>query len=340
MGELYQQHQWQHQGADTPLLEALCDHLPDCSRRKAREALRAGLCTHNQALAQDPKERVSDGDALEVDLRHGIPHHQARKDGSKAANEPSFRVLHEDAALIIIDKAAGVLSAPGEDEQGRDHVLANLRQHYRHKGHDLPYLGMVHRIDKGTSGCLVVAKTRQAQQLIQAQFVGHGAGRSYTALVLGGPRQDRDTINADIGRGPDGRRWLSSDPTSGKSAVTHFRVDHRFAAAARVELELDTGRTHQIRIHMAAIGCPVLGDPLYSRDRHKGRIQPAGTSRGIRAPRLMLHAHAIELDHPSSGTRLRVESPLPPAFAQLERFLARMREEDAAPPRIIPRKKT
>ncbi|TVR08097.1 MAG: RluA family pseudouridine synthase [Planctomycetota bacterium] len=335
MGELYQQHHWQHQGADTTLLDALSEQLPNCSRRKAREALRAGLCTHNQALGQDPTATVSAGDHLQVDLRHGIPHHQARKDGGKAVNEPSFRVLHEDGALIIIDKAAGVLSAPGGEEEGRDHVLANLRSHYRRKGIDLPYLGMIHRIDKATSGCLVVAKTRQAQQLLQAQFVGHGAGRSYTALVLGGPRQDQDTIDADIGRGHDGRRWLSSDPTSGKSAITHFQVEERFATAARVQLQLDTGRTHQIRIHMASIGCPVLGDPLYSRDRHKGRIQPAGSSRGIRAPRLMLHAHAIALDHPSTGKRLRVESPLPPAFAQLERFLARMKPPE---PPIITRK--
>lgn len=312
---LWTLHQFNSSQDEAPLLEVLDQAIADLSRRKAREATFAGLVTVDGALVTDPAKPISPGSAITLNLVHGIPHHKARNSGATAdRSTPPFHILYEDKDLVVLDKAAGILSAPGGEEEGRDHVLARLRAFWRKQGNETPYLGVVHRIDMATSGCLVVARTRQAQNILQAQFSGEGAGREYTALVLGKPRKDRDTLTGDIGRGLDGRRALVDDPSLGKSAVTHFSVIERFPRAARLKLSLETGRTHQIRIHTSAIGCPILGDPVYSRELKKRRRVAAGSTLGLTVPRLMLHAHNVAFDHPHDGRRIEVSAPLPSVF--------------------------
>ncbi|TVR47342.1 MAG: RluA family pseudouridine synthase [Planctomycetota bacterium] len=306
------------------ILDRLTAAIPELSRRRAREAVLSGLLSCNGEILVDPQAKPEARQELILDLSQGIPHHRARESGGRASpGERPFTILHEDQELVVVDKAAGVLSAPGGEEEGRDHVLSRLRAHWRKQGLDASYLGVVHRIDLATSGCLVVARTKQAQNILQAQFAGESAGRFYTALVFGQPRRDQDTLTGDIGRGVDGRRALVADPSLGKSVITHFRVLERFTHASLLEVSLSTGRTHQIRVHLSAIGCPILGDPLYGRELVKGRRVPAGATAELRVPRLMLHAHRVSFDHPRHGRRMEISAPLPDLFPSLIKRLAR-----------------
>lgn len=336
---LWHQHHITVSGEASALVDALVRALPALSRRRAREAVLSGLVRVQGAQVIDPKSLVEPGNQVDLDLAHGIPHHQARAAGSTPdRSAPPFTVLYEDDEVVVLDKAAGILSAPGGEEEGRDNVLGRLRLFWRRQGREVPFLGVVHRIDLATSGCLVVARTRHAQHILQAQFSGEGAGRTYTALVVGNPRRDQDTLTGTIGRGEDGRRALVADPTLGKSAITHFRVVERFAQAAHLELNLGTGRTHQIRIHTAAIGCPVLGDPVYSRELRKNKRVAAGSTLGIRVPRLMLHAHGVAFDHPRHGRRIEVKAPLPEIFTTVCATLRRAKPATPGASAPTPRK--
>ncbi|MDA3959757.1 MAG: RluA family pseudouridine synthase [Planctomycetota bacterium] len=322
MTEIYCRHALTVTTEGEPLYVLVADALPGLARNKARLAISAGLVQVDGALASDPQKTVAAGSHdLVVDLAQGIPNRGAqrahRRDGGSAAVvERPFAVLFEDDQIIVVDKASGILSAPA-DSDSHGHIPELLRNYWRSKKSGHRFIGVVHRIDQPTSGCLVVARTQEAQRILQTQFASHSAGRRYRCLVAGGPRQDQDTLNGKIGRGLDGRRSVVDETRPGKDAITHFTVRERYATGADVEVWLETGRTHQIRVHMAGIGCPVLGDPLYGMRGKRGK--PAD---GIpRAPRLMLHAWQVAFDHPRSGERIEVEAPVPPVFAQVAKGL-------------------
>ncbi len=300
------------------LFAALSEAIPGLSRHQARRAVMAGLVRLDGAVARNPTAVLGARARAEVDLRQGISSaFHARQHHEPGPTERPFTILHQDRALVVVDKAAGVLSAPSARGE-RGHVPELLRRALSRRDQDPRYIGVVHRLDKETSGCLVLALTRTAQTALSAQFASHEARRSYRCLVLGGPRQDEDTLSGEISHGRYGRRVLlqgeDAEEQPGKEAVTRFRVLARHPGASELEVELETGRTHQIRVSLAAIGCPVIGDRVYGfrgPDRRPGAQTPLP-----RAPRLMLHAHQLEFAHPVSGDRLALTAPMPPVFAE------------------------
>jgi RluA family pseudouridine synthase len=312
--QLYQLHQLTLHAPGAPLIEALAAALPGTTKTMTRQMVQAGLVTVDGIPARQATMALGETAAVAVDLRHGFKRVlHARTHGEVLVRRP-FTILHRDDHLVIIDKAAGILSAPPPgkglgEKPVHEHVPAMLRKVLQRQGDDAGFIGMVHRLDKDTSGCLVLALTREAQRLLSAQFAGSAAGRTYRALVLNGPRNDADRLIGRIGRGEDGRRAMVDDE-DGKETVTRFRVLRRGGRAAELEVTLETGRTHQIRVAMSNIACPVLGDKVYGP-----RVWPIDSPR---VHRLMLHAERLELDHPRTGERLVVTAPLPSEFAEVD----------------------
>jgi len=214
--------------------------------------------------------------------------------------------VHEDEHLLVVDKPAGLVVHPGSGNW--EGTMLNALLHHVPAVRELPRAGIVHRLDKDTSGLLVVAKTEPAQLALVRQLQARTVKRTYLALARG--RVERDgTVEAPIGRHPVHRTRMAV-VASGKPAVTHYRVRERFAAHTLLECGLETGRTHQIRVHLASIGHPLEGDPVYA-----GRA-PAGFHRQA------LHALKLAFDHPASGAPMSFESPLP---ADMSALLASLR---------------
>ena len=218
-------------------------------------------------------------------------------------------LLHAERDLIVIDKPAGLLtapSAPGRAEH-EDSVLARAREYARHKRGRQAYVGLLHRLDRGTSGALAVALSHEVHAEGRRQFKAHRFERTYLALVARVPEPPEGTIDRPITADyRDGRRAVAKTGTDALPARTHYRVREQFGTtAALVELTLETGRQHQIRIHLASIGHPVLGDRVYG---------PTGES-AKRTDRPLLHAWRLAFPHPLTGRRIAVEARVPPDFA-------------------------
>lgn len=310
--DLYVLHRLRLAAAGQPVFEALAAGVPGLTRSQARKALVAGLVKLGGQALSDPRATVPEGGAsVELDLRHGVRRTYVRIRHGAAPLEQALDlgILHLDDQMCVVDKPSGLASVPpppGHSERKVHHVGEVLRRQLRKQGREAGFLGVVHRLDLDTSGCLAVALTREAQRVLAAQFAGTSAVRTYRCVVAGNPRQDADEIRGKQGRGDDGRRALVDEDEPGVEAVTRYTVLRRFAHAAELAVELGTGRTHQVRVALAAIGCPVLGDRVYARGRSDAR-----------AARLMLHAFSLEVDHPRTGSRLRIESPLPALFRQV-----------------------
>ena len=228
-------------------------------------------------------------------------------------------ILHEDADLVIADKPAGLLTLSTEAGE-KDTLLSRVNAYLQFRYRKRPYVGVVHRLDKETSGAVVFARSREVLRGLQELFRRHDVEREYVALVEGRVHDDAGTIGLEVVRDRGDRRRGTARPgEKGIRAVTHYRVLERFAGATAVALTLETGRTHQIRIHLAALGHPVIGDAVY-RPRH---FSPPT----ITAERQMLHARTLGFRHPRTGAAIRVQSDPPPDFRDLRSRLAR-----AAPP--------
>jgi 23S rRNA pseudouridine1911/1915/1917 synthase len=229
-------------------------------------------------------------------------------------------VVYEDDDLIVVDKPAGLVVHPSPGHRSGTLVNALLAREGHYGGiAGVQRPGIVHRLDRDTSGLLMVARNDAAQQSLMRQLKARRVKKTYIALVLGSVAASVGRIEAPIGRDPRDRQRFAVVP-DGRAAVTGYRVRERLPGWTLLELDLVTGRTHQIRVHLQAIGHPVAGDPVYG----------TGTSR--RGPegleRLFLHAWRLELTGPSSGRLIRVEAPLPP---ELEGVLARLRVGDGIP---------
>src|SRR5580658_6097130 len=251
------------------------------------------------------------------------------------AEEIPLDIVYEDDDLAIINKAAGMMvhagagaTGPnGEDQRNRGTLVNALLHHFATLsavgGEMRP--GIVHRLDKETSGLIIVAKNDEAHRKLAAQFAKREVKKTYIALVHGWPKKDRGTISASISRDPVRRIRMTTRGTGGRDAISHYsvvrRLDTAFGKFTLVEVKIDTGRTHQIRVHMASLGHAVVGDTLYGAPREirarRGRATDEGGA--ISLPRNFLHAAQLELVHPRTGERIALTSPLPP---ELEAFLA------------------
>ncbi|HZX95539.1 MAG TPA: RluA family pseudouridine synthase, partial [Myxococcales bacterium] len=221
-------------------------------------------------------------------------------------------VLFEDSALLVIDKPAGIAVHPGAGGEGETVVHGLLHQvaDLRGVGGELRP-GIVHRLDKDTSGCLVVAKTEPALRALQAAFKARTVEKRYLALVHGAP-PDRGELDTPYGRHPVDRKRFSSRVKEGKRAVTRFIVVARAAEAALLEVELLTGRTHQIRAHLSDQGWPIFQDKLYGGTRKEGPHAPEPVRRAAAAlGRQGLHAFRLTFPHPATGSQVRCEAPVP-----------------------------
>jgi len=223
--------------------------------------------------------------------------------GAPRAQRMPLKIVHEDAALIVIDKPAGLVVHPGAGQPDRTLLNALLAHAPALAG--VPRAGIVHRLDKDTSGLLVVAKTVEAQTDLVRQLADRSMRRVYTALVQGDPPAS-GTIDAPVGRDIRARTRMAVT-NRGKPARTSYRVLERFGRAALVECRLETGRTHQIRVHFQHIRHPLVGDTVYRR----------GTRHGLSFPRQALHAAELSLRHPASGEEMTWRSPLPRDFKRL-----------------------
>ncbi|HEX9843223.1 MAG TPA: RluA family pseudouridine synthase, partial [bacterium] len=286
-------------------LDRLLGGLPQVvSREMAQRLIAAGEVRLN-AGATRPAARVRCNDLVEF----RIPPPEA---SPLAAQPAPLDVLYEDAALIVLNKPAGVAVHPGPGHAAQtlvNHLLAHCPDLAGVGGTRRP--GIVHRLDKDTSGVLVVAKHDRAHQGLAAQFKAHSIQRRYLAIVVGAPPRAQGTIDLPLARDPRNRfkRGVRDD---GKRAVTHWRVLQRRPPFALLELRLETGRTHQIRAHLAAAGWPVLGDPLYGGRRHRGlRLDPALEAHVERFARQALHAAELGFRHPQSGAELLFTAPMP-----------------------------
>ena len=294
-------------------------HLPELSRTRFKQLILAGDVTSDGAVQRDPAQRVQPGQHFWVVLPEPagpVP----------VAQAIPLAIGFEDEHLIVVDKPAGLVvhPAPGNPEGTLVNALL------AHCGDSLAGIGgvrrpgIVHRLDKDTSGLLVVAKTELAHRALSRDFAGRRIERAYSAFVWGVPVPTTGEISGNIGRSPRNRKKMAVVPEGrGRSAVTRYRVERRYVDhAALIECRLLTGRTHQIRVHLSHAGHPLIGDPVYGTrsGRAAARLGPAGAA--ISAfPRQALHARLLGFTHPATGENLRFESPLPRDMAGLLKSL-------------------
>jgi 23S rRNA pseudouridine1911/1915/1917 synthase len=281
---------------------------PDLSRSRWQKLFADGLVwTDDRTLSQTDKLRA--GDLVQFTLPPPVP-----LDLNPVPMPLS--ILFEDADLLVIDKPAGLVVHPGAGT-GEDTLVHGLLHHCRGSlsgigGSERP--GIVHRLDKETSGLLVVAKSDRAHQALSRQFAERVVKKHYTALVMGVPEPQAGIIEQPIGRHPTQRTRMTCRP-DGRPARTDYRVLRSWgSAASHINLRIHTGRTHQIRVHMKEQGHPLLGDQLYG---FKPARLNADCGREIHVPRVMLHAQVLEFIHPVTEAALRMEAPLPEDFTAL-----------------------
>ncbi|MET1412639.1 RluA family pseudouridine synthase [Roseibium sp. HPY-6] len=302
----------------------LAAHVDALSRNRIQSLIKSGDVTVGGAKIVEPKYRVNEGNAVVLILPEP-------EDPEPVGENIPIAVVYEDEHLIVIDKPAGLVVHPGAGNWTGTLVNALIY----HCGDSLSGIGgvrrpgIVHRIDKDTSGLLVVAKTDLAHQGLAAQFADHGRTgpleRAYAALVWGAPSNLKGTIDANLARSQSNRQKMAVIKTSGRHAVTHWQVKERFgpaeepALASLMECRLETGRTHQIRVHMAHIGHPLIGDGDYgSGFKTKiNRLEEPLKSVVSGFERQALHAGLLAFEHPVNGKTLRFESPYPSDFANL-----------------------
>ena len=299
--------------------KTLAELLPDISRARVQALIAEGAVSRDGVAITSGSQKAQPGD-----YRLLIP--------PPAPAEPlpeaiPLTVLYEDAHLIVIDKPAGMAAHPAPGSETG--TLVNALLH--HCGASLSGIGgvarpgIVHRLDKDTSGVMVAAKTDAAHAGLSALFATHDIDRVYIALTRGAPSPIKGTVQTLLGRSPNDRKKMAVLRAGGREAVTHYIVEARYGPeakplAGRVSCKLETGRTHQIRVHLASKGAPVLGDALYGSGPVAGPVREAIKAAGL--ARQALHAAVLGFVHPITGETLRFETPLPPDMTALQRLLA------------------
>ncbi|MCW5773176.1 MAG: RluA family pseudouridine synthase [Rhodospirillaceae bacterium] len=295
--------------------------LPEISRSRLKALILEGRVACAGLVISEPSRRVKPGERFAVTVPQVAP-------AEPEAQAIPLAILYEDDDLVVVVKPPGLTVHPAPGNPDRTLVNALLA----HCGRSLSGIGgvarpgIVHRLDKDTSGVMVVAKTDLAHAGLARQFADHSIERAYLAVLRGVPRAAQGRVEGAIGRHPRDRKKMAVVTRGGKHAVTHYRVLRRFGVVAcLVECRLETGRTHQIRVHMAQLGHPVLGDPVYGRGRlpsgpgAKPAPETAAALRKINDGfgRQALHAAVLGFVHPRSGAKLRFEAPPPEDFSHL-----------------------
>lgn len=295
--------------------QAAAEVFPDFSRARLQQWIKQGVLSLDGAPAK-PTLKVRGGETLRLDAELEI----------ESADEPQdipLDIIHADADIIVLNKPAGLVVHPAPGN--RDGTLLNALLHYDRALAELPRAGLVHRLDKDTSGVMVVARSLRAHTTLVEQLQARSMSRVYRALAIG-EMISGGTVDAPIGRHPRDRKRMAV-VAFGKPAVTHFRVVERFRGFTDVEVSLETGRTHQIRVHLANEGFALLGDPVYGKGWRKPRKQaayPADLEAELKAlPRQALHAWKLTLKHPADGAEHSFEAPLPADFTHLLEALRR-----------------
>jgi len=279
---------------------------PALSRRKARDVIEKGQVSVGDELVREAGRDVPESASVVFDPnRKALP--RARL---------SLPVLHQDEHVLVIDKPAGLLSVPAAPGAGEeDTALGRVQDYAQRRQPHGGYAERVHRLDRDTSGALAFALSREARAGLIRTFRDHRIERRYLAIVVGQPRTESGTIDAPVREAwVSGRRGVAAPGEAAQPARTHWRLRERLAGASLLELTLETGRQHQVRVHLAHLGLPILGDPVYGR-RARGRPL---------AGRPMLHAAHLAFAHPVTGAKVAVDSPLPADFA---RVLAKLRSQ-------------
>jgi len=296
--------------------QVLADLFPEHSRSRLAGWIKSGDVLVDDKPAR-PRDPVLGGETVTMIVTLEVQTHAV-------AEDIPLEVLYEDAHLLVLDKPAGLVVHPGAGNPGG--TLMNALLHHDPRLELLPRAGIVHRLDKDTSGVMVVARTLKAHTALVAQLSARDVHRQYLAVVVGA-LVSGGTVDAPIDRHPRDRLKMGVRE-DGKPAVTHYRLRERFRAHTALECRLETGRTHQIRVHMAHLKHPIVGDPLYG-----GALKlPKGASEALVAAlrgfkRQALHAQVLEFEHPVTGELVRCEAPVPP---DLRALLQALREDTAA----------
>ena len=292
----------------------LAEQREDFSRSQIQRLIDQGQVQVNGSPCTIKKYEVRCGDVVQVEIPPSVPMNL----------EPEaipLDILYEDEHLLILNKPAGLVVHPAPGHESGTLVHALLAHCQSEDGLETSLSGIggvqrpgiVHRLDKDTSGALVIAKTDQAHQHLQAQIQAKTAQREYLGIVYGKPPADSGLVDQPIGRNVGDRKRMAIIPTEagGRSATTYWQIKERLGNFSLVHFRLGTGRTHQIRVHCLELGCPIVGDPLYGK----------GRALGVNLTGQLLHAWRLTLDHPVTGVQIQVEAPLPAEFLKALQYL-------------------
>ena len=307
--------------ADAGRADLIVQKITGLPRRQIRGLFDHGCVLVNKQVIAQTFARVGQGDLVEVKWDSQQRYHEK----PKAKPDPFFKVVYEDEHIIVVDKAAGILTVPKGEPDGDEHTLMARVSLHVTRGLSRERAYPCHRLDRGVSGLLVVGKSHKIATAMRDQFEAHKPRRVYIAIVAGQPEKKQGTIRSYLATGGNLDRYSTDNPERdrGQLAITHYKVEGELGSASLVYVELETGRRNQIRVHLAEQGHPVLGDERYEAERAR---HPRWRQR-----RLALHAAELSFDHPITHQTMRFEAALPEPMQRFINGSRSAKDEEPAP---------
>lgn len=287
-------------------LDKLVAEKYQVSRRTAQEAILNGKVDVEGFRCQEPGRMITPDTEIQFDVN--------RPKARRVIDSP-IKVLFEDSYFVVLQKPPGVATTPSGDWES-DTMVSRVERYFaiRHGGQE-PYVGVVHRLDRDTSGVMIFAKSPEVTRKLQEIWRAHDIGREYLAIVMDKPAREQTTCRREVVETGERRRRLARHGETGQSAITHVELVEVFSRrGSMVRCVPETGRTHQIRLHLASIGCPVFGDEMYGKSARNDQVQP---------PRLCLHAARLHFRHPITGEQMEFDTQLPDDMAHFADKLTR-----------------